>query len=334
MRSTKSSRAVVVGIFVFLGLAIFIIAVLTLGGQQKTFEKSIVVRAIFDDVQGLQKGNNVWFSGVKIGTIKKISFYQSSKVEVDINIEEKAKEYIRKDAKAKISSDGLIGNKIVVIYGGTEQSPAVESGDMLAVEKAVGSDEIMTTLQTNNRNLLDITTDLKSITKKLSAGEGTIGKLLSDDKLANDLHAVMLTLQRATTNTERLTSTVSVYAAQLNKKGTLAHELVSDTVLYARLRQTALQIDEVSKTANAVAADLKNASAQVSAGLNDTNTPMGMLLKDKEAAADIKVILQNLNTGSQKLDENLEALQHNFLLRGFFKKKEKQKVAVIDSTTN
>ena len=68
MRSTKNSRAFIVGIFIFLGLAIFVLTVLTLGGQQKTFQKSITVKAVFDDINGLQKGNNIWFSGVKIGT--------------------------------------------------------------------------------------------------------------------------------------------------------------------------------------------------------------------------------------------------------------------------
>lgn len=60
-----------VGIFVFLGLLILLIGVLTLGGEKNTFEKKITVKAIFDDVGGLQTGNNVWFSGVKIGTVKK-----------------------------------------------------------------------------------------------------------------------------------------------------------------------------------------------------------------------------------------------------------------------
>src|SRR6476620_6460103 len=215
MKATKSSRATIVGIFILLGIVIFVLTVFTLGGQQNTFEKSVTVKAIFDDVQGLQKGNNVWFSGVKIGTIKKISFYQSSKVEVDINIDKKSQEYIRKDAKAKISTDGLIGNKIVIIYGGTPASPAVENNDMLGVEKTLGSDEIMTTLQTNNRNLLDITNDFKVISRRLTNGEGTIGKLLTDESLMIQMQSVMGTLRRAAAHTEQLTSTFSDYAAQL-----------------------------------------------------------------------------------------------------------------------
>src|SRR4051812_45975760 len=98
MKSSKNSRAVIVGIFILLGLAIFVVTILTLGGQQKTFQKSITIRAVFDDVNGLQKGNNIWFSGVKIGTVKKVSFYGTSQVEVDMNIDQAAREYIRKNA--------------------------------------------------------------------------------------------------------------------------------------------------------------------------------------------------------------------------------------------
>lgn len=330
MRSTKESRATIVGIFIILGIAILIITVLTLGGQQKTFEKSVTVKAIFDDVQGLQKGNNVWFSGVKIGTIKKISFYQNAQVEVDINIEQKAQEYIRKNAKAKISSDGLIGNKIIVLYGGTPNVAAVESGDMLAVEKAVGSDEIMSTLQVNNRNLLDITNDLKQISRRLANGEGTAGKLLTDETLMNQLQSTMGTLRNAVANTERLTSSFSGYAAKLNTRGSLANSLVTDTTLYASLKSTAAQIEQVSQTANTMIGDLKNTSAALNTSLTDKNTPAGLLLNDAGAAADLKATLRNLNSGSRKLDQDLEALQHNFLLRGFFRKnKDKLKDTVV-----
>ncbi len=322
--SNNNKRALIVGIFIFLGIAIIAVTILTLGGQQKTFSKAITLKAIFDDVQGLQKGNNIWFSGVKIGTVKKISFYGTSQVEVDLNIQESSKEYIRQDAKAKISSDGLIGNKIVVIYEGSDKALAVEEGDVLRVDKTFTSDEMINTLQDNNKNLLEITNDFKVISKRLTNGEGSIGKLLTDESLIRDLETVMLSLKKATNNTERLTSTVSEYASQLNNKGTLAHELVNDTVIFSRLKATSAQIQEMSRKTNEVIADLKQASKTVNEGLNDRTTPIGMLLKDKTAATDIKTSLYYLNTSSKKLDENLEALQNNFLLRGFFKKRDKQ----------
>ena len=105
---TNNKRAATVGIFILFGVAIFIAGILTLGGQKKTFEKKVAVKAVFSDVGGLQEGNNVWFSGVKIGTIKKMNFTPNSQVEVIMSIESKAQQYIKKDAKAKISSEGFI----------------------------------------------------------------------------------------------------------------------------------------------------------------------------------------------------------------------------------
>src|SRR5512133_3510488 len=119
MKMDSNKRMVTVGLFVLLGTIIFIAGVLTLGGQKKTFEKRVPVKAVFKDVGGLQVGNNVWFSGVKIGTVKKMSFTPDAMVEVILNIESKTMQYIKKDAKAKISSEGFIGNKIVVIFGGS-----------------------------------------------------------------------------------------------------------------------------------------------------------------------------------------------------------------------
>ena len=104
MRSTNSNRAVIVGIFVVVGLIIMVLTILTLGSQRKTFDKSITVTAFFDNVNGLQKGNNIWFSGVKIGSISSMEFYAQTKVKVVMKLEEKAQQYIRKDAFVKLST--------------------------------------------------------------------------------------------------------------------------------------------------------------------------------------------------------------------------------------
>lgn len=319
MATTNNKKAVMVGIFVFLGLLILLIGVLTLGGEKNTFEKKITVKAIFDDVGGLQTGNNVWFSGVKIGTVKKMTFHGGSQVEVIMNIEEKARQYIRKNAKAKISSEGFIGNKLVVIYGGTMQSQAVEEDDALGVEKGVSTDEMLAILQLNNKNLLDITNDFKLISKRIAAGEGSIGKLLTDETLVNNMEATMAGFKLASTNAQRLTADISEYTSKLQSQGSLTNDLITDTVIFNQLRSTVVQMQRVSTSANEVINDFKTVSNK----LAESNSPVGVLLNDPKAAADLKTTLANLNAGTQKLDENMEALQHNFLLRGFFRKKEK-----------
>jgi phospholipid/cholesterol/gamma-HCH transport system substrate-binding protein len=92
-------------------------------------------------------------------------------------------------------------------------------------------------------------------------------------------------------------------------------------VIFARLRSTVREIDGLSETANRVVDNLQTASRNLTQSMNDPASPVGLLLNDKATAADIRATIKNLQAGTQKLDENMEALQHNFLLRGFFRKK-------------
>lgn len=325
MKSTKNTRAVTVGIFIFIGLAIFVVGILTLGGQHKTFANLLSLRASFDDVNGLQTGNNIWFSGVKVGVVKKIAFDESGKVMVDMSLDEQAQKYVHRDALAKIGTDGLIGNKIIVIYGGTPQTPSVKDGDTLRVEKIQGMDEMMNTLQSNNKNLLDITNDFKTVSSRLANGEGSIGKLLKDETLANQLTAVMNGLKTTSDNANRLTNNLANYTARLQAKGSLTNDLVTDTVVFSRLRSSMAQLEQVSRSANDMMNNLKATTQQINSNLNSNTSPAGVLLHDEEAAASLKATLQNLQTSTQKLDENMEAMQHNFLFRGYFKKQAKEK---------
>lgn len=320
------------GIFIFLGLAIFIITVLTLGSQKKSFGDSVRLKSFFDNVNGLQKGNNIWFSGVKVGTIKQITIIGNGKVEVDMNVEEKSAGFIRKDAMAKLSTDGLIGNKIIEIYGGTPQSPQISQGDTLSGEKLLSTDAMMKTLSKNNDNILAITNDLKSITGGIAQGKGSIGKLLTTDDLSDNLNNTVLTVQRASQNLERLSANISNYTSSLNNKGSFANELVTDTVIFSKLRGTMTQLQNVAENASEVIDNLKTTTTTLNNSLSNKNAPAGMLLSDEKAANGIKATLQNLQSASKKLDEDLEAVQHNFLFRKYFKKKAKEDTRVVLDT--
>ncbi len=238
MKINNNRKAVTVGVFIFIGLVIFIGGILTLGGQKKTFEKKIAVRAVFTDVGGLQEGNNVWFSGVKVGTIKKINIIGSARVEVVMSIENKVHKFVKKDAKAKISSEGFIGNKIVVIYEGSPQSAIVEQNDILKVESGLNTDEILATFQENNKNLLDITGDIKLLTKQLSSGQGTLGKLLKDESLIRDMQTVAISLKGASANAQQLTANINSYTSRLQSKGSLTNNLITDTSIFRGMQAT------------------------------------------------------------------------------------------------
>lgn len=330
MRESKGLKTILTGIFVFAGIAILVVGVFIIGGKDKTFKNSVSLNAVFADVNGLAKGSNVWYSGVKIGTVKKVSFVQDG-VKVTFSIEEDVQQKIRKDTRVKLGSDGLIGNKIVVLYGGTAESPEVQSGNTLLVENGIGTEEMMATLQSNNANLLQITNDLKAVSKGLAEGKGTIGKLLNDPTLNNSLQAAVTTLGRAGTNAQVLTANLSEFTGKLNNKGYFLNDIATDTTIVASLKRTAAQLNEVSRSANAVFDNLATTTAK----LNSNRSPVGVLLTDETAAANIKSTLANLQSGTKKLDANMEALQHNFLLRGFFKKRTKaEEKRMKDSVEN
>jgi phospholipid/cholesterol/gamma-HCH transport system substrate-binding protein len=159
-------------------------------------------------------------------------------------------------------------------------------------------------------------------------GQGSAGKILSDDKLANELQAAVTGFRIASAQVQRITSDVASYTSQLQSEGSLTNKLIHDTVFYSRLKSTAAQIEQASVTIKESSDNIKRITGNienVSRRLDSTGSPVGVLLNDEEAGKNLKITLENLQSGSKKLDEDLEALQHNFLLRGFFKKKEKQK---------
>ena len=318
MRESKGLKAILTGIFVFAGIAILVAGVFIVGSKDKSFKKSLTANAVFSDVNGLAKGSNVWYSGVKIGTVKKVSFVENG-VQVSFSIEEDVQQKIRKDTKVKLSSDGLIGNKIIILYGGTAESPEIQSGNTLLVENDIGTEEMMATLQNNNANLLQITNDLKVVSKALAEGKGTIGKLLNDPTINNTLQAAIASLGRAGNNAQILTANLSEFSGKLNNKGYFLNDLATDTIIVASLKRTATQLSEVSRNANAVVENLTITTAK----LNSNKSAVGVLLTDEAAATNIQNTLANLQSGTKKLDENMEAMQHNFLLRGYFKKRTK-----------
>lgn len=324
MEETGKRRAVIVGIFVFLGLIIFIAAVFMMGKKQQLFTNNVNVTAVFKDVKGLAVGRNVQYSGVKVGTVKKIRFLQANQIEVDMVIDKASSQYLHKDVVATISSEGLMGNKMVMLTGGTVQMPVIEDGDHLTVGSGLSTDEIMSTLQTNNKSLVDITDNLKIITKRMVDGEGSMGKLLKDEAVYDDLSRAVAGLKVTVGNTQRLTEALASYASQLHRKGSLANDLVTDTVIFSNLRTASQDMNLAAQRANDAVSQLQDASVGIKEGLQDERAVAGMILHDTLFADALKATILNLESSTEKLDTNMLALRNNFLFRGYFRKQAKK----------
>lgn len=315
MKQKKNNRPVWVGLFILIGTSFFVAVILLLGNINQTFKTKMEVFTEFENVNGLKKGDNIWFSGVKIGTINEVEILDHSKVLVTLNIDIETRQFIKKDALAKVASDGLLGNRIIEIVGGSAETPAVEKGDTLGVYVSTSTEEVVDMLQQNNKNLLTITSDLKIVTNQLAQGEGSLGMLLHDKTLYNNLNRASYSLNSALGEAKSLLDELNTITENMNKEGTLVNKLTSDTLLFDAISASVLKMNGVADTAS-IFIDQLHSAAQ------DTTSTIGLLLQDGTSGKEVGEIIKNLESSSQKLDENLEALQHNFLLRRYFRNKD------------
>lgn len=192
---TESASSWKLGMFVLIGIVAFTATIYFVGKQKKLFGSTFHLNSHFKNVSGLEVGNNVLFSGINIGTVSEIQLISDTSVVVRLLIEKGVQKFIKKDALASIGSDGLMGDKVLVINPGTSSKIQVLDNDNIASIKAIEMDEIMRSLKTSIDNASIITDELAQFTYKMNHGNGALSKLITDEKFANSLTKTMTNLQ-------------------------------------------------------------------------------------------------------------------------------------------
>lgn len=196
---TKSIKYKIrLGLFVLIGFALFVLAIFWIGRQQNLFNPTFTLRTKFNDVSGLQAGNNVRFSGITVGTVDAIEIMSDTSVFVVLKVQNDVRRFIKQDAFVTIGSEGFIGDKVLVISQGTPDSPPVTEGFMLASRNPVNMDAMLASLSATAENANVITGELAEIMYKLNNGEGAIGRLLSDSSIAVDMERTMRNIESGT----------------------------------------------------------------------------------------------------------------------------------------
>lgn len=315
MENQDAKRNIKLGAFVIGGVALFLIILFYLGRENNIFNKTFSVSAIFKNVEGLKEGDNVWLSGVKIGTVKKVSIMDEGKVIVTLSLKEKQNEFIRKDATANIGSDGFIGNKIVIIRPGTAKE-TIHDNDTINSFSPTDTQELFNLAKDVGTDIKAITADLKITTAKINAGEGVIGELLNEGEMAKELRASMAAIRRASENATRATNEINKMLTEINQGDGLMTKLIRDTTYAAQFSRTMENVEQVGENAKKMAADLK----EVTDKMNDKNNAMGVLLTDTAFAEKLKTTMTNAEKSSAKLDENLKAMRSSWPFKKYFRK--------------
>lgn len=175
------------GLFVILGSILLVLAVFLIGGSQSLFSPSFSIKAYFKNVEGLRNGAMVRLSGINVGSVKSIDLADDTtgRVIVSMRIDMSVRNFIRRDTKATIETEGLVGNKLVVLSVGSTAYDVVKDGEYIRSQSPVSMAQILAEGQGTLNYLKDITRDFSEIVAKVNNGQGTIGKIINDDELYN-----------------------------------------------------------------------------------------------------------------------------------------------------
>ncbi|MCB0572421.1 MAG: MCE family protein [Phaeodactylibacter sp.] len=333
--ANRTRNTIQLGLFVTIGVALFILSVYFIGSHKQMFRPALRVSAVFHNIGGLQPGNIVRYSGINAGTVENIEILNDSMVKVNMKLGLELKPFIKKDAIASIGSDGLVGSMLVNISPGKGGEKPVEEGDVLPSYSRIKTDELLNTLGKTNENIELITNDLLLITRQMTQGKGTVAMLLRDTLLATGLKESVEGLKAASGHIAATGRRLERLAAQVESGDGLLGQLLYDTTVIDNLNTSIAQADTIAAQMEPILFSLQQAAVDISAssatlkaaleGLQAGEGPAGTLLKDSTAAANLQQALENLHQGSARFNENMEALQHNFLFRRYFRKKAKAK---------
>jgi len=216
---TTSGQKIKIGLFAIAGIAVLVLAIFFIGNKKSLFTSTFNVHGMFKNVNGLQVGNNVRFAGINIGVVEDIQIKTDSSVNVVLTLNEDVRKFIKKDAKLSIGSDGLMGDKLVVIApGGMTSNEPVNGGDQLAAVNPMDVDKIISKFTKIANNAGDLVEGLASIVNKVNSGKGSIGRLLNNDKMARNMENTVKQAQTTMANVHKTTGTLNedLKAAQSN----------------------------------------------------------------------------------------------------------------------
>ena len=183
------------GSFIIGGMTLFVLAIFFIGKQRNLFDPVFSLTTTFYNVSGLQVGNNIRFSGINVGTVDHIRIINDSTVMVDMLIKESARQFIKMDSEVSIGSEGIIGDRMLNISQGSTDNKVVEPGRELASTEPIDTDAIIESLQITAINAEVISLELSDIISNINSGKGTLGRLIQDSTIAENLSQTMDNLE-------------------------------------------------------------------------------------------------------------------------------------------
>lgn len=294
MKTHSQNFKVRLGLFVIGGLALFVLAIFVIGKQKNLFNPVFKLTTTFYNVSGLQVGNNIRFSGINVGTVNAIKIINDSTVRVEMIVRKEIKQFIKADSEVAIGSEGLIGDRLLIISQGSLGSSEVSEDQVLVSSEPVEMDDIIVSLKVTTENVEVITAELAEVMQTINRGEGTLGKLIQDSTIAQNIDQTIANFKKSS---EGIDETIEV-----TKENVFAF-MESLKITAGKTEIASQQLGEIMTK------------------INSGEGTIGRLIQDTIMAKNLNQTIINLNNTSKGLDESVEGLKHSFLLRKYFRVK-------------
>ena len=300
------------GALVFAGLLFFIVSIYILGKNQNMFSPVTSVSVLFEDVDGLQAGSIVRYSGINIGTVSSIKFISGNQVKVVMALENDAIKFIPTDSEVEIANDGLMGSKILIIRAGKETGKSIEEGHLFTSKKTISTDELLIEVKHILRSSSEITENLIAITSKINNGQGDFSNFINDDKLSTNL-------VESTDNLLKISSELALITSKINHGSGDLSALLNDNTLTNNTHQILNRVDSITQTTQLVADELLKLSRE----LNQGKGIVQKVAYDSVFAQKVDSTLTQLNSGLQTLESTAISVRESWIVNLFNQKKNK-----------
>lgn len=318
MKEKKDLNNGKIGLMVISGVLFLVFALYMIGRNQNIFGSSISVVAVMENVNGLVPGNNVRFKGMDIGTIKSIDMENDSSIYVHFLVKRKMQAFIKQSSLTSITTDGLMGNKILQIIPQDGNAREIIEGDTLYPQDVLSTDEMLKRLGSTGDYFERISVNLYEITNKLNQSEA-LWKLLSDEEVSKNIRETLYELNQASQNATEMTKSGKEIMIEFQNGNGLVNKAFTDSLMSQQLATSMENVMATSEKAVLLMNDMKIWLESV----QNADGTVQLILKDSTFKSEIQQTITNLEAGTDNFNQNMEALKQNFLFRRYFRRLEK-----------
>jgi phospholipid/cholesterol/gamma-HCH transport system substrate-binding protein len=310
------------GAFIIAGFVVFLFFIIMVSKKKNLFGSEFELKTHFSNLNGLTKGDNVLFSGLQAGSVKRITIMDDTTIEVDLAIDDNLRSFIPTNTTAAVITDGLVGDKIVNLIPGKGINTHVKDGDVLQPAFALNKDEILRTLSKTNNNIELITEILKN--RIIKVDTSALINLLGNRKIAEDVLSTLDNLNAASARTKDLAVSLNELVNYARHGDGPLGVLLTDTSMAGELRAAVSALKATAIGSSHATNQINDMVGELRQDIEAGGGTLHVLLKDTAAAKNLSESMENVKNGTYSFSEDMEALKHNFFLRGYFRRQERQ----------